>query len=113
MTESNVELILKKLGKKLPKNCKEDLKTKLLLADDSKVDTILKQKYYNPKSTLLCAIFLGGIGVDRFLIGEVGKGICKILFGWMTCGIWAFVDIFRTHKLARKKNLNKVLIALN
>ena len=34
----------------------------------------------------------GGLGVDRFLRGQVGVGICKILFNWMTFGIWELVD---------------------
>lgn len=35
---------------------------------------------------------LGGFGVDRFVRGQVGIGVCKLLFGWLTCGIWVFVD---------------------
>lgn len=35
---------------------------------------------------------LGGFGVDRFMNGQTGIGVCKILFGWCTAGIWAMVD---------------------
>lgn len=34
----------------------------------------------------------GGFGVDRFLRGQIGLGICKLLFGWLTLGIWELVD---------------------
>ena len=34
----------------------------------------------------------GGFGVDRFLRGQIGAGICKLLFGWVTLGIWSLVD---------------------
>lgn len=34
----------------------------------------------------------GGLGVDRFMRGQIGLGIVKLLFGWVTLGIWAFVD---------------------
>lgn len=34
----------------------------------------------------------GYLGVDRFLRGQVGLGICKLLFGWLTLGIWPLVD---------------------
>ncbi|MBR2710758.1 TM2 domain-containing protein [Candidatus Saccharibacteria bacterium] len=34
----------------------------------------------------------GELGVDRFLRGQVGLGICKLLFGWLTLGIWPLVD---------------------
>ena len=41
---------------------------------------------------LLC-FFLGGIGVDRFMRGQVGLGIFKLLIGsWATLGIWPLVD---------------------
>ena len=35
---------------------------------------------------------LGGFGVDRFMRGQIGTGICKLLFGWLTFGIWSLVD---------------------
>ena len=34
----------------------------------------------------------GGFGVDRFLRGQIGLGIVKLLFGWVTLGIWPLVD---------------------
>ena len=34
----------------------------------------------------------GGLGVDRFMRGQVGLGIVKLLFGWLTFGIWPLVD---------------------
>ena len=40
----------------------------------------------------LGTFFFGGFGVDRFLRGQVGVGICKLLFGWLTLGIWPLVD---------------------
>ncbi|MDK6906638.1 TM2 domain-containing protein [Actinotignum timonense] len=41
---------------------------------------------------VLLAFFLGGFGVHRFLRGQVGIGICMILFNWLTIGIWALVE---------------------
>lgn len=38
------------------------------------------------------AFLLGNIGLDRFMRGQIGTGICKILFGWLTLGIWYLVD---------------------
>lgn len=38
------------------------------------------------------AFLFGGFGVDRFMRGQVGVGICKLLFGWLTLGLWALID---------------------
>lgn len=38
------------------------------------------------------SFILGGFGVDRFLRGQIPVGICKLLFGWATLGIWPLVD---------------------
>lgn len=35
----------------------------------------------------------GGLGVDRFMRGQIGLGIFKLLFGtWITFGIWPLID---------------------
>lgn len=41
----------------------------------------------------LGTFLFGAFGVDRFMRGQVGTGIAKLLFGWMTLGIWATVDL--------------------
>jgi hypothetical protein len=49
----------------------------------------------SPKSRTVASIlgfFLGGLGVDRFYLGNVGMGVAKLFLGWLTLGIWPFVD---------------------
>ncbi len=43
-------------------------------------------------TTLILAIFLGGLGVDRFYVGKVGTGILKLITG-ACLGIWWLIDI--------------------
>ena len=38
------------------------------------------------------SFLLGWFGVDRFVRGQVGAGIAKLLLVWCTFGIWWFVD---------------------
>lgn len=38
------------------------------------------------------AFLFGGFGADRFMRGQVGMGIFKLLFNWVTLGIWSLVD---------------------
>ena len=42
--------------------------------------------------TLIMSIFFGTLGVDRFIMGQVGMGILKLLTGG-GCGIWWIIDI--------------------
>lgn len=88
------------------------LKNALNNANDSSYDNVSMAKTYNPTTVLLCSIFLGGIGVDRFIIGDVGLGIAKLLFGWITLGIWPLIDIFFSYKKAKEKNLQTILSSL-
>jgi TM2 domain/Protein of unknown function (DUF2510) len=49
----------------------------------------------SPKSRTVASIlgfFLGGLGVDRFYLGNIGMGVAKLLLGWLTLGIWPLVD---------------------
>jgi TM2 domain-containing membrane protein YozV len=45
-------------------------------------------------TTLLLAIFLGGIGIHRFYVNKIGTGIIMILLCWTGIStIWAIIDI--------------------
>ncbi|WP_229842152.1 NINE protein [Pseudolysinimonas yzui] len=49
----------------------------------------------SPKSRTVATVlgfFLGGLGIDRFYLGNIGLGVAKLLVGWLTLGIWPFID---------------------
>lgn len=49
----------------------------------------------SPKSRTVASIlgfFLGGLGVDRFYLGNIGLGVAKLLVGWLTFGLWPLID---------------------
>ena len=53
------------------------------MAKDKKVNWVL---------VLIMSIFLGGLGIDRFIMGKVGTGILKLItFGGF--GVWWLIDV--------------------
>ncbi len=112
MKEENVRQILGIVGDKVPEEKIMVLKNKLATVTDDKVDEILCASLYNPTHILLFSVFLGGFGVDRFMIGDTGLGVGKLLLGWATCGIWPLIDIFISYKKAKEKNFNKIMMLL-
>ena len=50
------------------------------------------KKQLNWILTLILSIFFGQLGVDRFMMGQVGLGILKLItLGG--CGVWWLIDV--------------------
>lgn len=110
MESSKVNALMTKFEGKIPEDQKVILKNKLMKAEDETYDVLDAMSLKNKTTTLLLAIFLGGLGVDRFYIGDVGKGIAKLLLGWLTLGLWPFIDIFVSYRKAKAKNIQKIMM---
>lgn len=112
MREENVRDIIVSVKDYIPIEKLPILKNKLQAADDSKMDPILYTKFHNPTVILLMSIFFGIFGVDRFMIGDIGLGVAKLLLGWATFGIWPIIDIFFTYRKSKEINFNNIMIEL-
>lgn len=110
LSPDQIRQILMLVQDKVPEEKLMFLKSKLADTPADKFEEIMCLNYKEPIHILLFSIFLGGFGVDRFILGDVGLGIAKILLGWLTCGIWPLVDIFLCYKKAKEMNLNKILM---
>lgn len=64
----------------VPDNTVLKLKKSLDQSNDDCEDELMMTKTYNPTTVLLFSIFLGGFGVDRFYIKDIGMGVCKLIF---------------------------------
>ncbi|MCL2213505.1 MAG: TM2 domain-containing protein, partial [Oscillospiraceae bacterium] len=67
------------------------LKEKLLSADENKFNLISMMDLKDPTTLLIVSIFVGSWGVDRFMLGETGMGVLKLLTGGL-CGILTIID---------------------
>lgn len=87
------------------------LKQKLMEADESKFMLASSVELKDPTTILLVSLFLGPLGIDRFMLGETGMGILKLLTAG-GCGILAIIDWFTVQKKAKELNFNNLMIAL-
>lgn len=104
--------ILSTFSSKIPSEKVPALKEALRHSPNTAWSDVFSVKTYSSTTTLLLSIFLGGLGVDRFYIGDVGLGIAKLLFGWLTLGIWPFIDIFVSYRKAKIKNFENIMNVL-
>lgn len=82
------------------------IREKLLQADDSKFVQLYSMNLKDPTTSLIVSIFAGTLGIDRFIIGDTGLGVAKLL----TCGgfyIWAIVDWFLIMDRTKEVNFEK------
>jgi len=78
---------------------------------DDHVNILYSIQLKNPTHILLFSIFLGGYGVDRFLLNDIGLGVGKLLTAG-GCGIWWLVDLFLVQDRARDRNYELLMGAL-
>ena len=84
------------------------IKDRLLTLEDDNFALICSLDYKDPTILLLISIFVGSFGIDRFLIGDTGLGVAKLLTGG-GCGIWTIVDWFLIQGRTREQNYLKLL----
>ncbi len=111
MTQDKVDMFVMTNQKYLPAEKIVFLKEKLLSADESKFQMASAVEFKDPTTILLVSIFLGGLGIDRFMLGDTGMGILKLLTAGV-CGILAIVDWFTVQKKAKEKNYNNLMLVL-
>ncbi|MBY5035204.1 TM2 domain-containing protein [Streptococcus gallolyticus] len=88
------------------------LRQRLAGLTEQQFSYILATDLKSPTIALILSICFGGLGIDRFYIGQIGLGVCKLLFGWLTFGIWPLVDLFFIMGATKRANLEKINQAL-
>jgi TM2 domain-containing membrane protein YozV len=80
------------------------IRERLLSLDDSKWGLVQTMQFKDPTTSIIVSLLGGGLGIDRFMIGDTGMGVGKLL----TCGglgIWTIIDWFLIMGATREKNM--------
>ena len=107
MDQNKVDMYLIANGKYFDSYQIVNVRDMLLDMDDSKFIHLQSANLHNPSTILIVSILAGSLGIDRFMIGDTGMGIGKLL----TCGglgIWTIVDWFLIMGATREKNFQKL-----
>ncbi len=107
MEQSKIDLYLAQNAKMLPANKLPLIKDALTKFDDNKLIYLQSVEYKEPSTVLIVSILLGTLGIDRFMLGEAGMGVLKLL----TCGgayIWWIIDMINAQDATKAYNYKKL-----
>ena len=107
MEKSKIDLYLTTNAKYFEPSAIPIIRQKLETASDETLLTLQATDLKDPTIMLIVSIFLGTLGIDRFMLGDVGIGILKLLTGGL-CGILTLIDWFTISKKTKQLNLSKV-----
>lgn len=84
------------------------IRERLLMLDDKKFSMVICADLKDPTILLIVSIFVGVLGIDRFMVGDIGLGILKLLTGGV-CGIFAIIDWFLIMDRTREVNFQEIM----
>lgn len=111
MDQNKVDMYVMTNQKYFPAEKIMYLKEKLAAMDESKFTMVSTVELKDPTTILLVSIFLGTLGIDRFMLGDTGMGILKLLTGGC-CGILTIIDWFTVSKKTKELNFNNIMTIL-
>ena len=111
MDKQKIDLYLTTNAKYFEASAIPIIRGKLEKADENTLLTLQACELKDPTIMLLISLFLGALGVDRFMLGETGMGILKLLTCGL-CGILTLIDWFSITKKTKQKNFSTISMIL-
>ena len=84
------------------------VRSKMENMSDDQLALLCATEMKNPTHMLLIVLFLGGLGIHRFMLGDTGIGVLELLTGGL-CGILTLIDLFSIVKKTKEYNYNKLI----
>lgn len=118
MEENNKKLITSLLYSHAEYFRDSDINELINYSNERNSDITYLPSLYSPTIVFIVSLFLGSLGIDRMMIGDIGWGIGKLLItlilGWLIIPpliVW-IVDLCFIIGNVKDKNYNKVLSML-
>lgn len=111
MDQQKVDMYIMTNQKYFPAEKMICLKEKLSSMSEDKFSLISTIELKDPTTILLISLFLGSLGVDRFMIGDTGLGVLKLLTAGC-CGIFTIIDWFTITGKTKELNFNAIMSVL-
>ena len=108
---NKVDMYLMSNQKYFPSEKMMYLKDKLYKIDENKFSLLSTIELKDPTTLLLISLFLGSLGIDRFMLKDTGMGVLKLLTAGC-CGILTIVDWFSVQNKAKEANFNALMTLL-
>ena len=111
MEQQKVDMFIMTNQKYFPAEKLMYIREKLMSAEDDKFALASTIEMKDPTTLLIISILLGSFGIDRFMIGDTGMGILKLLTAGC-CGILTIVDWFTIQNKTKELNFTKFMTLL-
>lgn len=109
MEKEKIDMFMMTNAEMFPATQINFIREKLAEMPDDKANMLYAVEFRKPMMVLLVSIFLGYLGIDRFLIGDTGLGVGKLLTAG-GCGAWQIVDWFLISDATKEYNFKKFMM---
>ena len=87
------------------------IRQRLETLPEQQLSMLYSISFQDPTMMLIISLFGGSLGIDRFMLGQVGLGIGKLLTCG-GCGMWSIVDWFLIMDATRQSNVQKLFAVI-
>ena len=107
MNNDNINMYLTANAKYFEASAIPMIKAKLELLTDEQYAMLQAVSLKDPMMMLIISLFGGSLGIDRFMLGDTGLGVLKLLTSG-GCGLWTIADWFSVCARTKAKNLAEI-----
>lgn len=111
MDQQRVDMYLAANQKYFPADKIVYIRERMLYLPDDRFAILSATELKDPTTLLIISIFVGSLGIDRFMLGDTSMGILKLLTGGV-CGILTIIDWFSVSDKTKELNFNNVMALL-